>query len=456
MKHSKKLFLVILTLLFIACSSGGDDPSSNSGNGTVDATSITLSATDEIFSSTSSVYFIVKDNLNNFLSYQANITANGQSISNPHIFEVPGVYEITATYGGMTSNSINISIENVSEIILSFDQDNYNTGDSAVYTVKDNFDNVITSASTVSVNGSAVSSNPYIFDAGGSYEFIASYDGLSSNTVTFEVESPSEFSDTSSFSPTGSPTNFTKKVLLEETTGTWCVSCPTGAYYMSQAINSNPNIYGAAFHSGASGYPDPMSIPETDFWHAYYNAFIFPTIWVNGAPEDWNYNISPQITNELAENATVGLALESAIIGGKLDLEINVGFNATPNEQLQLIILLIEGSDTAPNSPQQGSNLGADYVHKYIVREVYSDILGDPIPATHTLSGGIYTRIITGLDFPTNVNASDHDDLSIIAYVKNAYTETWTSGSGDTFVDAPVYDIYNVQKAQLGEVVSFD
>ena len=27
---------------------------------------------------------------------------------------------------------------------------------------------------------------------------------------------------------------------------------------------------------------------------------------------------------------------------------------------------------------------------------------------------------------------------------------------GDTFVDAPVYDIYNVQKAQLGEVVSFD
>jgi hypothetical protein len=60
------------------------------------------------------------------------------------------------------------------------------------------------------------------------------------------------------------------------------------------------------------------------------------------------------------------------------------------------------------------------------------------------------------LDFPTNVDASDHDDLSIIAYVKNAYTETWTSGSGNTFVDAPVYDIYNVQKAQLGEVVSFD
>ena len=316
---------------------------------------------------------------------------------------------------------------------------------------------MITDQASIFVNDTPVTVNPYLFEESGTYNFVAKYDELTSNTITFEVESPSEFSDTSSFSPTGSPTNFTKKVLLEETTGTWCVSCPVGAYYMSQAINSNPNIFGAAFHSGAAGYPDPMSIPETDFWHAYYNAFIFPTIWVNGAPEDWNYNISPQITNELAENATVGLALESAIIGGKLDLEINVGFDATPNEQLQLIILLIEGSDTAPDSPQQGaSGNQADYVHKYIVREVYSDILGDPIPAANTLSGGIYTRIITGLDFPTNVDASDHDDLSIIAYVKNAYTETWTSGSGNTFVDAPVYDIYNVQKAQLGEIVSFD
>ncbi len=384
MKYLKTLFSALFTLLFLACSSSGDDSPPNDGSGDTDSA--------------------------------------------------------------------------VTSIAIFSNSESYYTGQAAFFVVRDQNNNVITDQASIFVNDTPVTVNPYLFEESGTYNFVAKYDELTSNTITFEVESPSEFSDTSSFSPTGSPTNFTKKVLLEETTGTWCVSCPVGAYYMSQAINSNPNIFGAAFHSGAAGYPDPMSIPETDFWHAYYNAFIFPTIWVNGAPEDWDYYTSTQqITNELAENATVGLALESAIIGGKLDLEINVGFDATPNEQLQLIILLIEGSDTAPDSPQQGaSGNQADYVHKYIVREVYSDILGDPIPAANTLSGGIYTRIITGLDFPTNVDASDHDDLSIIAYVKNAYTETWTSGSGNTFVDAPVYDIYNVQKAQLGEIVSFD
>ena len=42
------------------------------------------------------------------------------------------------------------------------------------------------------------------------------------------------------------------------------------------------------------------------------------------------------------------------------------------HEQLQLVIILIEGSDLAPSSPQIGSNDGADYVHKYIVRDVIS------------------------------------------------------------------------------------
>tara|TARA_B100000035_G_scaffold37330_1_gene28203 strand:+ start:32 stop:1183 length:1152 start_codon:yes stop_codon:yes gene_type:complete len=346
--------------------------------------------------------------------------------------------------------------DSITEITLNFNKTVYNTNEAGFFTVRDQSDNLVTDLVSVFVNGDLVEVNPFVFQEEGTYDFVATYENLTSNTVSFDVETPSEFSDTFNFTPSIAPSNFTKKVLLEETTGTWCVSCPTGAFYMSQAIESNPNIFGAAYHSGIGSYPDPMSIPETDYWHAYYNAYIFPTIFVNGAHEDWNYPNMNQINSELSTTASLGLAIDAAIIGGKLDIEVKVGFNSTPADELQLMIILIEGSDTAPSSPQVGSNDGPNYVHKYIVRDVYSDILGDVIPASNTLSGGVYTRTITGLDLPTNINTSDYDDISIIAYVKNSYQQTFTNSAGDTFVDSPFYDIYNIQQVQVGEIAPFD
>ena len=96
------------------------------------------------------------------------------------------------------------------------------------------------------------------------------------------------------------------------------------------------------------------------------------------------------------------------------------------------------------------------YVHKYIVRDVISSVSGDDIPASYTLSGGVFTRNITGLDLPTSLDLSDYDDLSIIAFVKNSYTRDFTDPVGNSFVDSPSYDVYNTQQVKIGEVVSFD
>ena len=55
-----------------------------------------------------------------------------------------------------------------------------------------------------------------------------------------------------------------------------------------------------------------------------------------------------------------------------------------------------------------------------------------------------------------NLESSDYDDLSIIAFVKNSYTRDWTDPVGNSFVDSPSYDVYNTQQVKIGEVVSFD
>ena len=451
MKYQFPVIIICFSFLFLSCS--GDDNAAavnpDSGNNN-DLNSITISTVVQTFKNTSPVAFIVKDNLNNSVTNQSTITANAAEISNPHLFTEPGVYQISATFQDFTSNTLELNIEDnpPTSIILSFNQSDYIIGDEGVFVVKDNFNNIITEESEVTVNGEIVTTNPFSFDQGAVYEFIATYQGLISNTITIEIFDPSDYSDTTSFISTGSPSNFTKKVLLEDFTGTWCPQCPPAAAAVANAVNSNANIFGVGYH-----YNDPMQIPETAFWTNHYNVTGFPTVYVNGPDTRWNYSSMSQVNNELSEEATLGLSVEAEIVGGKLDLELNIGFKSSPVEEVKLMIYLIEGTATS-SSPQSGSSQGTNYVHNDILREVYTDQLGDVIPPSNTLSGGIYTRTMTGLDIPENT--TDFNDLKVVVFVRNTYTKTFVDYFNQTHENSPHYDIYNVQEVHVGETASFD
>lgn len=196
-----------------------------------------------------------------------------------------------------------------------------------------------------------------------------------------------------------------------------------------------------------------MEISETAYWSNYYNVTGFPTVYVNGADTRWNFPNMGQVNSELAETATVGLAIEGTIIGEKLDLEVKVGFNTTPNEEIKLMIYLIEDNVTT-STPQSGSSQGASYVHRDVLREVYTGQLGDVITSSNTINGGVFTRTITGLDLPSNVD--NINNLKLIAFVRNTYTKTFVDYFGDTHTNSPHYDIYNVQEVHVGESQAFD
>ena len=451
MKYQFPVIIFCISVFFLSCSGDDNAAAVNPGSGNNnDLNSITISTVVQSFNNTSPVAFIVKDNLNNSVTNQSTITANGAEISNPHLFTEPGVYQISATFQDFTSNTLELNIEDnpPTSIILSFNQSDYIIGDEGVFVVKDNFNNIITEESEVTVNGEIVTTNPFSFDQGAVYEFIATYQGLISNTITIEIFDPSDYSDTTSFISTGSPSNFTKKVLLEDFTGTWCPQCPPAAAAVANAVNSNANIFGVGYH-----YNDPMQIPETAFWTNHYNVTGFPTVYVNGPDTRWNYSSMSQVNNELSEEATLGLSVEAEIVGGKLDLELNIGFKSSPVEEVKLMIYLIEGTATS-SSPQSGSSQGTNYVHNDILREVYTDQLGDVIPPSNTLSGGIYTRTMTGLDIPENT--TDFNDLKVVVFVRNTYTKTFVDYFNQTHENSPHYDIYNVQEVHVGETASFD
>ncbi|AOR29631.1 hypothetical protein FORMB_26150 [Formosa sp. Hel1_33_131] len=454
MKTLNLFKFILLGFLITSCSDSNEPTGSGSGSDNEAVTSITLSTASNTVNTSAQVAFIVTGNNSTDLTSLSSLKVDNLSVSNPFSFNLEGTYQVVATYEDLTSNTLTITVTDIppTSIELSFDQDNYNNGDSAIFVVTDNFNNTVTTEAEVTVNGTVTTANPYPFTADGTYNFEATYEGLTSNTITINVVSASSPSDTSSFTASGAPTTFTKKALLEDFTGTWCPQCPPAGSAIANAMSGNSNIFGVGYHAGGGG-SEPMTIPETAFWSGYYNVTGFPTVYVNGPDTRWNYNSMSQVNTELAETATVGLAVDAALVGGKLDLEVKVGFNTAANEAVRLMIYLLEDNVTT-STAQAGSSQGANYVHRDVLREVYTDQLGDAIDASNTMAGGVLTRTLTGLDLPSNVD--DVANLKVIAFVRNTYTKTFVDYFDETHTDSPHYDIYNVQEVHVGETQAFD
>ena len=117
------------------------------------------------------------------------------------------------------------------------------------------------------------------------------------------------------------------------------------------------------------------------------------------------------------------------------------------------MVYLVEDNITT-STPQAGSSQGANYVHRDVLREVYTDQLGDAIEAASTNAGGVFTRTFTALDLPSNVD--DIANLKVIAFVRNTYTKTFVDYFNTTHTNSPHYDIYNVQEVHVGETQAFD
>ena len=416
------LSVCIVTGLLVSCSTKNSEESQ--------ITSINLSSNANGGLVNDAITFTVEDNIGNDVTGEASITLDGSALaSNPYTFSQKGVYSVEATYSDLTSNALTITIDQEESITLSFSPNIGVENKEVSFVVTNNLGSNVTDSSTFTIASTEVA-NPYIFSATGDYVVEASYNGFTdSQTITVAR-------------------GFTKKALLEDFTGTWCPNCPPAAAAVANAVNGNSNVFGVGYHVS-----DPMEITETSYWANYYNVTGFPTVYVNGPDTRWNYNSTAQVTAELNEDASLGLGLSAEIVGGMLNVEVKVGFNQIPSEELQLMLYLVEDNVTS-SSAQAGSSQGVDYVHRDVLREVYTDQLGDDIPAGSISISSNYTRTFTGLTLPSNID--DMSQLKVIAFVRNTYTKTFTDYFGDTHTNSPHYDIYNVQEVHMGETIDFD
>jgi hypothetical protein len=225
--------------------------------------------------------------------------------------------------------------------------------------------------------------------------------------------------DTLYFPVTVLPQWSTKRVLIEQFTGTWCQFCPS-PNAATNTLDADPFIVVAKHHNA-----DELSSASSTAYWSQFNANYSPagvmeqeefgTLPDDAAYDQWG----PRAELRKQGVSPVAVSISSAFnIGTRLlAVDVSAAFSAAVSGSFVLNAYVVE--DQVPG-PQTAAAPG--YLHQQVVREV----LGGPngvagiIPAT-TAAGATYTEQFA-LTVPAEWN---HANLRVIATV----TERRSSGS---------------------------
>ena len=153
---------------------------------------ITLSASKSsiVGNGTDSVTFkIMQDGKD--VTNQCNIYLDNTLISSPFSSTTPGTYTVYATKGAKRSNDVTITVTEYKPSILTLSASKTSLvadgSDSTTFSVKaDN--NIVTSDSTIYVNGTKINGSTFKTSTAGNYNVYAMYKGVKSNTLTITAK----------------------------------------------------------------------------------------------------------------------------------------------------------------------------------------------------------------------------------------------------------------------------
>ncbi len=424
-----KLFLkelVVFSFVVFVFSCSTDDGNADGDS----ATAITVSSNVSTAFVGEAITFNVVNNLGVNVTSNSQFKIDGVVIANPHTFNSEGVFEVTATNGGLSDSTfVTIEVAPIpNSITLSVNKDSFWFDDNnVVFNVMDDLGNNLSGIVTYST-GTGYLTNPATFTSGGIHNVVAEYilpdnSTLISNAITL----------------TAVESTHTTKVMVEDYTGTWCQYCPRLAYALEQAVAANDNIIPVAIHDD-----NQMLFPFASQMESAFGITGFPQGRVNRTIP-WDESTSQPI-NLLNIRQNMGLAINSSITNNTISAEVKVHYDLKYENSNRIVVYLLENGlvypqtnyyNGDPSSPyyQQGNPI-VDFVHNHTARTVFTSVFGDVIPSSDTDTGSTYVSNYT-LSVPASVQNTAN--LEIVAFVVDSNNK-----------------VLNVQKADLGENKEFD
>lgn len=253
------------------------------------------------------------------------------------------------------------------------------------------------------------------------------------------------------------PQDFTRKILLEEHSGTWCGWCPL-AKETSKKLTVNPRVISVEIH-----YDDEMTADKSKVFTPLKNKYGYPA-WPSGmvnrrksivgstfiiGESDWAANVNDLLKTE---KLTAGIAIESTLNGNELTILSHVKVQTSTDETYGLGMYLVE--DKVAGFPQANyasrntlfqkyeayslPSMIENILHENVARDAIAPLIGGlNIPAAASKNAKVYKKLFK-ITLPNSIKVKEN--CQIVAFLINQKTN----------------EIVNVQLAAVGQLKDWD
>lgn len=264
----------------------------------------------------------------------------------------------------------------------------------------------------------------------GTYSFQAFYGDnmLPTNEVTVRVRNTG-----------GGTSNFYRRILVADYTGTWCSYC----YQMVNSINSVAKIYPDRLMVLAIHVNDEYSLGNESSLESAFNITGLPTSVV-----DWRnvitnaggtYGLTKAVETSINDDPTMcGISIETTLENNKVTVKTNTCF--LERNQYKVGVVLVEDRIVGTQASVNGS-----YTHNNVVRAYATRAFGDEVKSNTTqsmdIAAGEEVSGIYSIDFSSNWKK---ENCRIVVYILKKQ-----AGGSNFYVN-------NVQDCRIDSSIGFE
>ncbi len=208
---------------------------------------------------------------------------------------------------------------------------------------------------------------------------------------------------------------FTKQVLIEDYTGTWCGNCSKVAYAIEKVKEETDRSVSVAIHNGN----DPFNFAEIQPLQDLISPntqLALPQVRLNRTVV-WTFPDinTQQAVNLTSNNSGLGLAMNSEVTDELLKLTVKVKF-AQNYSNLKLVVYVLENHliyrQANYSNYYNGVTPILDFEHNHVLRTSLTNLLGNPLTNTN------YNQTETvNFSVPIPANISVKNNMSFVAFV---------------------------------------
>jgi hypothetical protein len=209
---------------------------------------------------------------------------------------------------------------------------------------------------------------------------------------------------------------FKKQTLIEDYTGTWCGNCARVSYAIEKVKEESDKVVSVAIHNGNDPYHF-VGIEPLKNLISPNSELALPQSRLNRTTT-WTFpevNNVQQVVNLTSNNSGLGLALNSTVTNGTINLDVSVKF-AQNYSNLKLVVYVLEDKliyrQTNYSNFYGAVNPIPNFEHNHVLRASLTNLLGN------TLTNTNYNQTVTtNFTVPIPTKVSNPENMSFVAFV---------------------------------------